>query len=179
MKTEITKLGCCKGFTLIEIIVVAALLLLTFSISVFWFRSSSQHALLLERNTFFESAWQSSLQWLRQDLRSADSFEVKTDKLALTYAHISPADQSIDLRRVLYHANGKGELCRLEVGGAEKKILLVGQKSKLQTTLSFALIASKSVEIKLGIFDKDKNETVFNRTELINTILSDSLGEKL
>ncbi len=156
------------GITVLEVVMVAAVLFSAIAVAIGLFRAGSDSSEKLARTTQLENGWQRFMLSLRHDLRSAEKVEVADNHLRINYSQISdPEKGELVTHEVEHYLTAEGFFCRRRADGSEQHIPLTFRQNNLVASLSLSLSASDSVSVKLEIQDTITGNRLFTGIETV------------
>lgn len=156
-----------KGATLIEMIVVGALLALVMGVIVFMLGTSSKQSLKSDRVQASHHTAHTFLAALREDLRSAVKFSSSNNELILTLPFLHPQGISIDYQSIIYQWSDNTITRMSDSKTKSKRVFKLQPREEGTMQMSISQHSPKTALCELKVINIDNTEVV-NIREVIS-----------
>lgn len=153
------------GFSLVEIAFTTLLIVTLIFLSAKFFTQGQQTGNLIEKRETTENGWQRFIQQLREDARSAYDAKCAQNLLELSINRLS-ANGVMSNENAAYGIENSGNLTIINTAG--KKSIEFANKKEHRAALTFNLIASGQLHIKVSVNDTIRKTVFFEREEVID-----------
>jgi len=153
------------GFSLVEIVFATLLVITLLFLSIKFFAQGQQTGNLIEKRETAELGWHRFTQQLREDARSAYDVRCAQNLLELSINRLA-ANGVMSSENAAYGIEDSGNLTIINTAG--KKSIEFANKKEYRAALTFKLIASGQLHIKVSVNDTIKKTVFFEREEVID-----------